>query len=140
MTPLLKKLRYRAGMRVAVIGAPAGFEAEIAREPGITRAGPRAKELDLIQAFFTRSAQFERSVRSLKDALGSGGILWIGYPKAKALGTDLNRDTLRASAARAGLRAVALVSIDPVWSALRLSLHPQQPEGSIPKKKRRSAR
>lgn len=47
------------------------------------------------------------------------GILWLCYPKARALGTDLNRDVVRAVAAKVGLQTVALVAVDGVWSALR---------------------
>ncbi len=49
----------------------------------------------------------------------AGGILWVCYPKAKALGTDLSRDVVRETVARVGLETVALVAVDGVWSALR---------------------
>ena len=116
MTPTLKKLRYKPGMKVAVTGAPAGFEAELARaDLSRGRTG-----LDLAQAFFTRRSDLERALPRLAGSLGPRGILWLCYPKGKALGTDLDRDVVRAAAARAGLSAVALVAIDPVWSALRV--------------------
>jgi hypothetical protein len=116
MTPTLKKLRYRPGMKVQVTGAPAGFEAELAGA-GVTRG---RKDLDLAQGFFTRRSDLERALPRLRASLGPGGILWLCYPKGKALGTDLDRDVVRAAAARAALTAVALVAIDAVWSALRV--------------------
>ncbi len=116
MTPTLRKLRYKPGMKVAVTGAPTGFEAELARA-AVTRG---RKDLDLVQAFFTRRAELERALPRLRASLGAAGILWLCYPKGKALGTDLDRDVVRASAARAGLTAVSLVAVDEVWSALRV--------------------
>jgi len=116
MTPTLRKLRYKPGMRVAVTGAPAGFEAELARA-GLSRG---RKDLDLVQAFFTRRSDLERALPRLRASLGPRGILWVCYPKGKALGTDLDRDVVRATAARADLTAVALVAVDDVWSALRV--------------------
>ena len=116
MTPTLKKLRYKPGMKVAVSGAPAGFEAELA-SAAVTRG---RKELDLAQAFFTRKAELERALPRLRTSLAPGGILWLCYPKGKALGTDLDRDLIRTIAARHKLRTVALVAIDAVWSALRV--------------------
>jgi hypothetical protein len=116
MTPTLKKLRYKPGMRVAVTGAPAGFESEVSKAE-VTRG---RKDLDLAQAFFTRRAELERALPRLRAQLAPGGILWLCYPKGKALGTDLDRDVVRASAGRAGLRTVSLVAIDAVWSALRV--------------------
>jgi hypothetical protein len=116
MTPTLKKLRYRPGMKVAVTGAPAGFEAELAGA-GVTRG---RTALDLAQAFFTRTSELERALPRLRASLAAGGILWLCYPKGKALGTDLDRDVVRETAARHRLRAVSLVAIDEVWSALRV--------------------
>lgn len=116
MTPTLKKLRYKPGMRVAVTGAPAGFEADLARADLVRGR----KDLDIVQAFFTRKSELERALPRLRTSLAPRGILWLCYPKAKALGTDLDRDVVRASAGKAGLTAVALVAVDQVWSALRV--------------------
>jgi len=118
-SPLLKKLRYRPGLRVAVLGAPAGFEAELSGAE-LARASRLVANLELVQAFFTRRAHLGRAVGRLRRALAPGGILWLCYPKARALGTDLDRDVVRAVAAKAGLRSVAIVAVDDVWSALRV--------------------
>jgi len=123
MSSTLNKLRYRPDTRVYVVGAPASFEAELAAMPkGTTRAKALGKDLDLIHAFFTRKSEFERDIGRLKRALQPAGILWVSYPKGKGLGTDLNRDILRESAAKVGLEAVSLVAIDDAWSALRLKI------------------
>jgi hypothetical protein len=117
----LKKLRYRPGMRVAVLGAPVGFEQELAAGArDLVRVGSLGKDLDLVQTFVTRRAQLARDAPRLKAALAPHGILWVCYPKGRALGTDLDRDLVRETAAGAGLRAVAVVAIDPIWSALRV--------------------
>ena len=119
ISPTLKKLRYKRGARVCVVGAPAAFEAQLAAAKDVARQEKLGKDLDLVQAFFTRRAHLERDVSRLKAALGDRGLLWICYPKAKALGTDLSRDVVRETAAGAGLQTVALVAVDEVWSALR---------------------
>jgi hypothetical protein len=107
-------------MRVGLIGAPAGFETEVAAATGVARAPGLERGLDLIQGFFTRRAHLARDIPRLQSYLGPRGILWVCYPKAKALGTDLDRDTVRETAARVGLKAVAIVAVDDIWSALRL--------------------
>jgi hypothetical protein len=123
MSDVLKKLRYRSGMRVYVVGAPAGFEAEMSRLPkGIERAPTLARELDLVHAFFTRKSEFNHEASKLKKALKPGGILWVSYPKGAGLATDLNRDILREIAMKKGLEAVAQIAIDDVWSALRFKI------------------
>ncbi len=115
----LKKLRYQSGMRVAVLGAPTAFEVELKKNTQISRAHRLEKDLDLIQAFFTLKVHLEKDLRRFKASLTDKGILWLCYPKAKALGTDLNRDIVRVTAATVGLEGVSIVAIDAVWSALR---------------------
>ena len=122
MASTLAKLRYRPGMRVAVLGAPAGFEAELAAARGVERVRTLEKDLDLVQAFFTRRTHLDRELTRLRRSLGLRGILWLCYPKGRALDTDLNRDVVRERAARKGLRAVSIVAVDAVWSALRCKL------------------
>ena len=125
MTPTLKKLRYKSGMRVAVVDAPSGFEVELSKSKGLTRRKGLSGPFELVQAFYTRRAHFERDAGRLREALAPRGILWVCYPKAKGLGTDLNRDILRESGAERGLDAVAQVAIDAVWSALRFKTAPK---------------
>ncbi len=107
-------------MRVLLIGAPAGFEAELLDEPKILRAGPRERDLDLIQAFFTRRAHLEKNIARLRPLLGPRAKLWICYPRARALATDLNRAAVRSSSSRVGFQVGQAVAIDPVWTAVGL--------------------
>ena len=55
-------------------------------------------------------------------AAGPDGLLWLAYPKGTSgLKTDLARDTDDAlTDPIAGLTGVTLVSIDEIWSAMRL--------------------
>ena len=46
------------------------------------------------------------------------GTLWVAYPKAKKLGTDLNRDSLWKAMKPKGFEGVRLVSLDDTWSAM----------------------
>lgn len=119
ISPTLRKLRYHAGVRAYVGGAPAAFEAEMAGAPEIERLEQPGERLDVVQAFFTRRSQLQRELPRLRDALAERGVLWICYPRARALGTDLNRQVSRTIAARAGLRTTGVVPIDAVWTALR---------------------
>jgi hypothetical protein len=115
----LRKLRFAAGARAFVSGAPAAFEAQLGKAKEIVRVRRLGPSCDVVQAFYTRLAQLERDADRLRAAINGGGILWICYPKGKALGTDLDRDVIRRAMAEHGLEAVAIVAIDEVWSALR---------------------
>jgi hypothetical protein len=46
-------------------------------------------------------------------------LVWLAYPKAGRLGTDLNRDTVAALLADDSVRPVRQIAIDDTWSALR---------------------
>ena len=49
------------------------------------------------------------------------GSLWIAYLKQSASkATDIHRDTIDAYAQQHGATAVAIISVDLDWSALRL--------------------
>ena len=50
--------------------------------------------------------------------LGSTPVIWISYPKGNR--TDINRDSIGELIADYGWRLVSNVSLDDVWSAVRL--------------------
>ncbi|HVK05836.1 MAG TPA: hypothetical protein VM490_20360 [Armatimonadaceae bacterium] len=53
------------------------------------------------------------------EALLTGpGVLWVAYPRAGNR-ADINRDTLWPVVAERGLRPIAQVAVNDVWSALR---------------------
>lgn len=62
---------------------------------------------------------------SLRGLLATGGesllrgptALWVAYPKGNR--SDINRDTLWPIVAERGLRPIAQVAVNEVWSALR---------------------
>jgi hypothetical protein len=118
MSPLLKKLRYKVNLRVYLLDAPSGYEAHV-RAAEVERVTKLAGKIDLVHAFLTRLGQVQRTVPKLARHLAPRGILWLSYPKARQLATDLNRDILAAAVEPMGLEPVAMVSLDEVWSALR---------------------
>ena len=64
--------------------------------------------------------QFPDGVRVEQKA--GDGVLWVSYPKGKALPTDLNRDVVRVTLAEVRLEVVTQVAIDETWSALRAKI------------------
>jgi hypothetical protein len=67
---------------------------------------------------FAPDARSLRSVLSAnQDELARPDILWVAYPKANR--ADINRDTLWPILGEFGMRPIAQVAVDEVWSALR---------------------
>ncbi|MFN8497165.1 MAG: hypothetical protein U0641_04855 [Anaerolineae bacterium] len=117
---ILKKLYLKPGYRAIILNAPPSYGAVIADiPPTVTVAETLTGEFDFIQVFVVKRADLEAAAHSLAAALKPDGLLWATYPKAKALGTDLKRETVWEALQPAGLRPVAQVAIDDTWSALR---------------------
>ncbi len=71
-----------------------------------------------VLGFVVRAADME-SMADVYEAARRDDAAWLAYPKAKQLGTDLNRDIL-CKRLPEGIRPVRQISIDDTWSAMRL--------------------
>jgi hypothetical protein len=118
--PILEKLLLKPGYRAVVLNAPASYQPVLAdAPPGVELADALEGQFDFIHYFVKEKADLQREGPRLKAALKPKGLLWVSYPKGKALGTDLNRDVAAAMLQEMGLQGVAQVAIDDTWSALR---------------------
>jgi hypothetical protein len=121
MHALLKKLLLKPGHRAHFSSLPKDLAGIADGLTGIEIAKSPTGKLDWVLVFCTTLAEAEKQVPKLARSLSDKGLLWIGYPKAKKLGTDLSRDVLRVELEkRAPVEAVAICSLDDTWSALRI--------------------
>jgi hypothetical protein len=122
-TPLPKKLGIAAGHRVALIGAPDGFDATLGALPeGVVSSTRLASSgaYDVIVAFVRTRAALEDAFLGLAARLTPAGGLWIAWPKrASGVATDVTEDVVRAIALDAGLVDNKVCAIDATWSGLR---------------------
>lgn len=109
---LARKLNIRSGMSARVIGLPAGVEL-----PGLAMVDTPAA--DALIAFVVTLADADAVTPEVVRAASRGAITWMAYPKARQLGTDLNRDILYQHIRRSGVEGVRQVAIDDTWSAMR---------------------
>lgn len=112
MTTLDDKLQLKPGKTLAIVGEGPAL--------GLDAAPGEAASADAVLAFAKDKAELAARLDILAAVAGRGGVAWVGYPKARQLGTDLNRDVIRDIVPTAGLDPVRQVSLDDVWSALRL--------------------
>jgi len=102
------------GAKIALVGAPADqrglFEPE-----DITSD---AKKAGLLLLYAANEAALEKQLGSAVKSLGEEARLWVAYPKAGKLETDLNRDTLWPLLEKKGFEGVRLVALDDTWSAM----------------------
>jgi hypothetical protein len=121
-TPLPRKLGIKEGNTVALLNAPAGFDAILGQLPdGVTVRSQARGHLDVALCFVRRRADLERRFESLKRAIFPAGGLWIAWPKrTSAVATDLTEDVVREVALAGGLVDNKVCAIDETWSGLRL--------------------
>lgn len=106
------KLQIKPGKSVAVLDAP--FEVPLEAAPADVQTA------DAVIAFVRNQAELDGRAGLFREVVGRGGMAWVAYPKAKALGTDLNRDTIHAWGKTEGLETVRQIAIDETWSGMRL--------------------
>ncbi|HUB03920.1 MAG TPA: DUF3052 domain-containing protein [Solirubrobacteraceae bacterium] len=122
-TPLTRKLGIKSGARLALIGAPDGFDSTLGSLPEAVTVGRRlgGRPFDVIVAFFSRRSLLEQRLSRLVAALDPAGGLWIAWPKrASGVETDVTEDVVRTLGLAAGLVDNKICAIDQVWSGLRL--------------------
>jgi hypothetical protein len=117
---LPQKLFIREGSIVSIINAPDDYDELLGELPNsVERVNGLDGPCDWIQYFTHKREQVEGAIEDLRNAMREGTLLWISYPKAGKLGTDLNRYKLWALGRQHGLDAVSQVSVDDTWSAIR---------------------
>ncbi len=121
-TPLVRKLGYKPGFRVALIGAPADYLELLGGLPaGVERCEADGLGLDLVHIFTKRRSEMEREIPRLRGAIAPAGMIWASWPKKSAgVPTDLTGDVIRAVALANDLVDVKVCAVDQTWSALKL--------------------
>lgn len=112
MMTVPRKLLLKPGQTAALVGAPPGQQAHFA---GTTLAS--AAKADAVVVYGATRAALAKVLPGAVKALREGARLWVCYPKAGQLETDLSRDLLAKIVAAQGFEGVRLVAIDAVWSA-----------------------
>jgi hypothetical protein len=121
-TPLAQKLGIKPEGRLAVLGAPDGFEIPDLPEGVDPRPSARGVS-DVIVSFHTSRAELVKRLPTLMRALDVDGGLWISWPKkASGMDTDITEDVIREVALPTGLVDVKVCAVDDTWSGLRLCL------------------
>jgi hypothetical protein len=120
-TPLPKKLGIKEGSRLALLGAPDGFDRTLGALPSGVEVRTQARgRFDVLVFFTARAAELERRFSVLMRALEPDGGLWIAWPKkASGVATDLTFEVVQPIGLDAGLVDNKVCAIDEVWSGLR---------------------
>lgn len=129
-TPLVRKLGWTAGMRVAVLDAPAALAVDgggYARllggdaSDGLQLRTSLRGEVDAVHLFVTERARLARRLDAARRAIFPAGLVWVSWPKrASGVATDVTEDVIRELALPRGLVDVKVCAVDATWSGLKL--------------------
>jgi hypothetical protein len=127
-TPLPQKLGIKEAHKVALLGAPKGFDATLGALPTgatvTTTLATRAKQpplMDVLVVFVKLRADLVVHIATCRPRMQQAGGLWIAWPKkSSGVATDITEDTIRAVALPTGLVDNKVCAIDDTWSGLRL--------------------
>jgi hypothetical protein len=115
-TPQVRKLGIKAGMRVAVEQAPAGWALMDAPQVIDAAGGPAD-----VLVWFVRTAAQLGEVAGLGQRIFPDGALWIAWPR-RAAGhvSDVTENGIRGAVLPLGLVDVKVAAIDDDWSGLKI--------------------
>ena len=121
-TPLARKLGFKPGQRVAVVGAPANYRKLLAPIPEGVKFGDTVdNSTDVVHFFTTSRAQLAKMLVAWLKLLPKESAIWISWPKKTArVETDITEDTIRAVALPMGLVDIKVCAVDETWSGLKL--------------------
>jgi hypothetical protein len=121
-TPLVKKLGFKAGMKVVVLNGPEGFDGTLGELPeGVVVARRLGGSKDMVICFVTERAVLARRLDGLRKAIAPDGTVWVAWPKkASGVLTDVTEDVIREVVLPTGLVDVKVCAIDATWSGLKL--------------------
>jgi hypothetical protein len=122
-TPLPKKLGIKPGHDVALVNAPAGFDATLGELPdGVAPVSgvEKGEPFDVVIFFTTRLADLKQQFAGIAKRLTPEGGFWIAWPKrASGVPTDLSENIIREVGLPLGLVDNKVCAIDDTWSGLR---------------------
>jgi len=111
-----KKLFLKSWDWLLLINAPEGHE-ELFRDVELVGEDNKG-EVPEVLLYVSNQAELKKLLPRAEARLLADATLWIAYPKAKKLGTDLNRDILWEELKNEGFEGVRLVALDDTWSAM----------------------
>lgn len=117
-TPLAKKLGIKPGHRLALVGAPDGWEVPELPE-GVTVGA--ADGADVVVAFHRSAAELAAGIEALGRAVFPDGAVWIAWPRrAGGHESDITENGIRDVVLPLGLVDTKVAALDDDWSGLKV--------------------
>ena len=119
-----QKMGIKEETRTHFVNAPASSLKAIAH-PGLNISAKLDGDFGYVHFFALTQAEMDDKFPKLKAHLASSGMLWVSWPKARKMDTDLTLPQVIRIGYSHGLVESTALSIDDTWSALKFT-HPKQ--------------
>lgn len=121
-TPLAKKLGFKAGSRVRIMGAPEAYATLLEPLPeGVQFMSELSVDTDIVHLFTDQKAVLQLWLTACRTHLRPTATVWVSWPKkASKVPTDITEDVVREVALPLGWVDVKVCAVNEVWSGLKL--------------------
>ncbi len=124
---VLEKLELKDEKNLLIQGLPSSVEKQFSKVFFAKNVTPllKVKKIDFALVFAVNHKQLSDILNDVVPVLQKGGKLWVAYPKVTSkIVSDLSRDNNWNCTAHHNLEVIHQVTLDSVWTAVRL----QKPE------------
>jgi hypothetical protein len=127
----VQKLGIKPGFRILTAGLSSAYRDIVGELPdGVTITKAAKAPLDMVHVFATEAAGLAGKLRSYRDAIAPGGMVWVSWPKkTSGVATDLSDVVVRDIALPLGLVDVKVCAIDETWSGLKFVIRKSERTG-----------
>jgi hypothetical protein len=117
----VQKLGIKPGFRILTAGLSSAYRDIVGELPdGVTITKAAKAPLDMVHVFATEAAGLAGKLRSYRDAIAPGGMVWVSWPKkTSGVATDLSDVVVRDIALPLGLLDIKVCAIDEIWTGLK---------------------
>lgn len=122
-TPLAKKLGFKPGTKVLVLGdVPKDYKALLAPLPErVSISGTGKPPYAAVHVFVTKRGELEKHLKQLRKTLEPDGYVWISWPKRTSkVPTNVTEDVIREICLPLGFVDIKVCAVNEVWSGLKL--------------------
>jgi len=117
-------MAIKEGSRARFIQAPEDVRSSL-QLPDLEIASRLTGVFDYIHLFTKSQKDLNKRFPKLRKHLGPGGMLWVSWPKAGKLDTDLTMKIVMTIGYGHGLVESKAIGLDATWSALKFT-HPKK--------------
>src|SRR5579864_3780862 len=119
---LVKKLGVKPSTKVALVGAPEGFEEQLGDLPEGVELESRMTRQTALALWFVRSRRELDDVDFMSARLPEGSSIWIIHSKQTSrYKVDFNQNDVRKAGLAAGLVDYKVCAVDADWSGLKFA-------------------